>query len=116
MILIVDDSEMIIEYVRAMLEENNMSDIFSARSAKEAFELIQDNVPEIILLDIQMPGMTGVEALPIIKKKCPDAKVIMLTNNAEPYYKEVCERLGADYFADKSVDFDRIPEIISAIQ
>jgi DNA-binding NarL/FixJ family response regulator len=55
-----------------------------------------------------MPKANGLNLLITLKQRYPKMKVIMLTNLAEPQYRNTCKAFGADYFFDKSVDFDRI--------
>ncbi|HQW23997.1 MAG TPA: response regulator, partial [Bacteroidia bacterium] len=70
--------------------------------------------PDVIILDIKIPGKSGVEVLPELKTKSY-AKVIMLTNYSDAYYKNLCMKLGAEYFLDKSNEFEKINEILMSI-
>jgi DNA-binding NarL/FixJ family response regulator len=117
MVLIIDDSYLIIERLTDMLSElENIGDILHALNASEATEIIEARTPDIILLDINLPDTNGVELLRIIKEKYPGIIVIMLTNQANDYYRQLCLKLGADYFADKSKDFELLPGIITSIE
>lgn len=86
-----------------------------ATNAFEAYEMISAEPPHLILLDINMRGKNGVELLKEIKLKYPAIKVMMVTNQSVDYYKPICKELGADYFIDKSTEFELIPEIIEAL-
>jgi DNA-binding NarL/FixJ family response regulator len=68
----------------------------------------------MVLLDINLPDKSGIELLRKIKKEYKKMKVFMITNQANDYYKEICKKLGADHFFDKSKDFNLIPDLISA--
>jgi len=114
-ILIVDDSPMIVQRITEMLEElGNPGVIAKAGSYSEAIQFINNNHPDILLLDINLPDKSGIEILRIRKEKDPSVKVIMITNQANEYYKKLCFRLGADYFIDKSKEFEKIAGIIAA--
>jgi len=114
-ILIVDDSPMIVQRITEMLEElGNPGIISKAGSYSEAIQFINNNHPDILLLDINLPDKSGIEILRISKEKDPSVKVIMITNQANEYYKKLCFRLGADYFIDKSKEFEKIAGIIAA--
>ncbi len=69
---------------------------------------------QILLLDINMPGKSGIELLRSIKEQTPETEVIMLTNHSEAFYREQCKELGARYFLDKSNDFLQVPDIVNA--
>jgi len=114
-VLIVDDSILILERMISMLAEiGNIQFIVHARSYNEAIELLEGVTPDLALLDIHLPGKNGIELLRTIKEKYRDVIVFMITNYANDYYRNQCKILGADYFFDKSKDFNLIPEFISA--
>jgi DNA-binding NarL/FixJ family response regulator len=68
----------------------------------------------ILLLDINMPGKSGIELLRFIREQMADMEVIMLTNHSEVFYREQCKELGARFFLDKSNDFLQVPDIVNA--
>lgn len=116
MVLIIDDSYLIIERLTDMLRElEAIGDITHALSGMDAMEILESRTPDVILLDINLPDTNGVELLRIIKEKYPGIIIIMLTNQANDYYRQLCMKMGADYFADKSEDFELIPGIISSL-
>jgi DNA-binding NarL/FixJ family response regulator len=114
-ILIVDDSILILERMLLMLEElDNIQFVVHAGSYNDAIELLNGVSPDLVLLDIHLPDKSGIELLRTIKENYQNIKVFMVTNNSNEYYRKQCKTLGAEYFFDKSKDFDLIPEIISA--
>ena len=116
-ILIVDDSPIIVKHLTDMLNElGNPGLIKNAGSYSDAIQLINQTNPSILLLDINLPDKSGIEILRISKEKNPAAKVIMITNQANEYYKKLCVSLGADYFIDKSKEFEKIPDIIATLE
>ena len=116
-ILIVDDSALIVKRLTDMLSELEGLDwIKSADNYKDAVQLIETAKPGILLLDINLPHKSGIDILRISKEQTPSIKVIMITNQANDYYRKLCMLLGADYFIDKSKEFEQIAGIISAIR
>jgi len=116
-ILIVDDSSIIIKRVTGIIKDlNNAGTILHAANYTKAVQLINEFAPRIILLDIHLPGKSGVEILRHVKEKQLPITVIMLTNQSEEYYKTLCKEIGADYFVDKSSGFEEIPGIIHSIR
>jgi DNA-binding NarL/FixJ family response regulator len=116
-ILTVEDSTVIAERLKAMLTEiDNISFLGNASNIAEAIYLINQQEPDVIILDIHlkydMPKANGIDLLIMLKESYKNVKVIMLTNLNLPQYKKTCIELGADYFMDKSNDFEKIPELI----
>jgi len=115
-ILIVDDSPIIVKRITEMLlEMGNPVFITNAGNYAEAVQFINNSRPDILLLDINLPDKSGIDILRTGKEKNPSLKVIMITNQANEYYRRLCLKLGADYFIDKSKEFEKIAEIITGI-
>jgi len=68
----------------------------------------------VVLLDINLPDKSGIELLRLIQERHPETAVLMISNNADQYYRNICKKLGARYFLDKSTDIDLIPSILSS--
>ena len=114
-VLIVEDSLMIIKRILSMVEEvKNVKLVIHAANYKESIKMLKEIEADIVLLDINLPDKSGVELLKEIKSHRPLIKVIMFTNHASEDYRNLCLGMGADYFLDKSNDFDKIPEAIAA--
>ena len=88
-------------------------DISVAANFDEACEALSLENPEIVLLDINLPGKNGIEILKIIRKNNNECEVIMISNHADEYYREQCRELGAKHFLDKSSEFGMVPSIIN---
>jgi DNA-binding NarL/FixJ family response regulator len=125
-VLVVDDAKVVRERLVEMLAEvAKVGAIHQAWSVRSAMELIRLTEPEIVVLDIHLPdpenrssSTNGIDVLLKIKEQKgndPLPKVIMLTNLTYPQYRRLCARYGADYFLDKSSDFERLPEVISEL-
>jgi DNA-binding NarL/FixJ family response regulator len=116
MIFIVDDSKALRERLVTMLSEiEGIEVIGQASNAADAIAGIQNLKPRVVILDIQMPGGNGIEVLKTIKQNSYAPLVIILTNHPYPQYREKCMALGADYFLDKTRDFDKLTEIFKSL-
>ena len=96
-ILIVDDQQVVRKGIRLMLsEENDFNIIGEAENGQQAIEKVKENLPDIVLMDIKMPKMDGIEATRLITSNFPDVHVIMFTLYDE-YLKESIEAGAAGY-------------------
>jgi two-component system response regulator DevR len=115
-ILIVDDSPLVAPRIKSLLENIDLSVVIGeSNSAEEALELMKEVVPDVVLLDINLPGKSGVALLTEIKHTYPNVMVIVFTNHADDHYRAVCKELGADYFFDKSSEFEMLPEALNEL-
>lgn len=112
-VFIVDDSRLVRERLVDLLSEvPDVVIVGQAGAATEAIRAIQMARPKVVVLDISMPGGSGLLVLEEIKKSSPPPVVIMLTNFANDPYKQRCLGLGAEYFFDKSTEFDKVKEVL----
>lgn len=115
-ILIVDDTEIVLERLFEMIAElESVDSVLKSNSYIQTVDLIKKQEPDVILLDLQLPGKNGIELLKFVKRHHPAVKTIIVTNSASAFYRELCKSLGADYFIDKSTEFEKIPGIIEGI-
>jgi DNA-binding NarL/FixJ family response regulator len=115
-VLIVDDSKIVCKGLQQMLI--NIADVEivgQANNAQDAIQSISESKPDVVILDIRMPGKSGIEVLKDIRDKKLPIRVIMLTNYPYPQYRKKCEELGADYFFDKVTEIEEIPTVIEAL-
>jgi DNA-binding response OmpR family regulator len=106
-ILVVDDEVQITEFLKDYLEEHGYTaDV--ADSGAAAIEKTVSYAPDLILLDIQMPKMSGLEALREIRKIAPQVKIIMLTGEKAPEIIESVARLGANHYMTKPIQLDEL--------
>lgn len=117
-VLLIDDTVMILQHLKTILAEvKDISSTESVTSAEEALVLLDGYQPDVMVLDINMPGMSGIEMLRRLHlRSMIKPVVIMLTNNTFAGYRDECMRLGADYFLDKSRDFLLIPSIVEKVK
>ncbi|MBI2518200.1 MAG: response regulator [Opitutae bacterium] len=104
--LLVDDEAYFQRFVGQVLSRSINCLVVGARNGREAIQRCQTSQPDLILLDINMPVMSGVEALPPIRALLPGTPIVMLTSVAEEEVVEKCVRLGASYFIRKDIRSD----------
>ena len=115
-ILIVDDSEIIADRLTNMLKNSeNVGRIAQASDYASAVSQLAQKPVVIALLDINLPGRNGIVLLQFIKTVYPSTIVIMITNQSGEYYQKICRQMGADYFIDKSSQFDQVLSVISSL-
>ena len=96
-----------------MADIENISFVVHAASYKEGFEVLSRLTPDLVLLDINLPDKSGIELLRVIKERQLEIAVLMISNNTGSYYRDICKKLGAQYFLDKSTDIDLIPTVLA---
>ena len=112
-VLIVENSPVVAGRIVNVLNEiEDIMIVGEAMNSKEAIIITQIMSPDVILLDISIPGKSGIHVLKEIKELNPETKVIVLTNYSESYYRNICMDLGADYFFDKSTEFEKVPDVL----
>lgn len=115
-ILIVDDNMNFVDRMINLLEDaDNIGYINVGGNYDEARRLLDTEDPDVVLLDINLPGKNGIELLKLIRQDRRTCEVIMITNHADEYYRQQCRDLGARHFLDKSNDFGLVPGIIKEV-
>ena len=106
-LLLVDDEE---EFVKALSQRIKMRQIKSdvALNGEKALEMVENEVPDVIVLDIRMPGIDGLEVLRRVKRDYGDVQVIILTGHGTDKEMEEAKRLGAYDVYKKPVDIDTL--------
>jgi DNA-binding NtrC family response regulator len=102
-ILLVDDEE---DYIRTMAERLEMRDLGSdvALTGEEALAMLEEELPDVMVLDLKMPGIGGLEVLEAVKNKYPKVQVIILTGHGSDKEEAIALRLGAFAYFQKPVD------------
>jgi DNA-binding NarL/FixJ family response regulator len=114
-ILIVDDSALIIEKMIRMLQDlDNIRIVFQASNYAEAITIIRETEPDIVIMDIFLQDHIGIDLLKFVQGKYGDIEIVVLTNHVGEHYRDICKKMGAHHFLDKSSDFDLIPKMIHA--
>jgi DNA-binding NarL/FixJ family response regulator len=100
--MLVEDSSSFRQLVKVTLQDEFPSmDIIEAADGVEAFQKIDSHPPNLIFMDIGLPGANGLELTRKIKADYPDVIVIILTTHDSPEYREAANRYEADYFFSK---------------
>ena len=113
-ILIVDDSPSFRKGIKALLEiQPDMQVAGVAPDGQEALDLISTLSPDLVLLDAQMPGKTGIEVAPEMKSLCPETKIIMMT--LYPDYRSRAVEAGVDAFLTKGIPPEHLLTVIRGV-
>lgn len=115
-VFIVDDSACVLERLVTLLSElAEIEVIGQAKDASEAEKSILKLKPDVVVLDIRLPGGNGIGVLESIKKYKPAPVVIMFTNYPYPQYRQKCLAVGADFFFEKSTEFEKVSEVLKKL-
>jgi two-component system chemotaxis response regulator CheY len=115
-ILIVDDNLNFVNRMIGLIKElNPVEYIQIAENYDEACRYLADDIPDVALLDINLPGKNGLAVLKKVKESAPACNVIMITNHADEYYRTQCREMGAGHFLDKTIEFSRVPHILKEL-
>ncbi len=106
-ILIVDDEKDIREALTGVLADEGFA-VITAASAEEALDGLAVSLPDLILLDIWLPGMDGIDALKKIKSTYPDVQIIMISGHANIETAVKATKLGAYDFIEKPISLDKV--------
>ena len=112
-ILLVDDEKDFVEMLSLRLQEGG-DKVKCAYNGKECLKALGENDIDVVLLDIKMPGMDGIEALKVIKKKFPITEVIMLTGHGTTETAVEGMKLGAFDYLLKPANFNELYQKLKA--
>lgn len=110
-VLLVDDER---EFVQTLSERLQMRDMGSAVAydGKSALDLVRDDEPEVMIIDLKMPGIDGMEILKEVKQTRPEIEVIVLTGHGSEKDRKKCMDLGAFAYMQKPVDINLLSETL----
>jgi len=110
-VLLVDDEQ---EFVQTLSERLLMRDMGSAVAydGESALNMIAEDEPEVMILDLKMPGIDGIEVLRRVKESRPEIEVIILTGHGSEADRETCMNLGAFAYLQKPVDIEILSETL----
>jgi len=113
-VLLADDSALILERLKEMLSIYEQAEIVaSLKNGAETLEALKTLKPDLAIVDIKMPGLSGLEILNEIRKEDKTIKFIILTFYASDYYRQLAIQSGADYFFNKADDFEKISLVVA---
>ena len=104
-VLLVDDEE---KFVKTLAERMQIRDVGSdiALNGEQALKQVENQAPDVMVLDLKMPGMDGMEVLRRIRKAYPEVQVIMLTGHGTEKDEKEARKLGAFEYLQKPVEID----------
>ncbi len=112
-LFIADDSEILrVRLVDMLSEIEGIEIIGQAQESLDTIESIQKLNPEVVILDIRMSRINCIKVLEAIKKDDQSPTVIIFTNYPYPQYRKRCMDLGADFFFDKSTEFEKLVDTV----
>ncbi len=112
-VFVVDDSSLVRERLVALLSAvDGVQVVGTADNAEAGIAGIAEAAPDVAILDIRMPEGSGISVLEAIKRQGECPVVIMLTNYPYPQYRRRCLEAGADYFFDKSSEFQKVTDVL----
>ncbi len=114
-VLLVDDHPLVLYGLKNLVETRGMDVVGTASDGREAVELARQLRPELILMDVQMPELSGLEATARIKAEMPDTEVVMLTVSASDDDLFEAVRSGASGYLLKSLEADEFLSLLSKI-
>lgn len=116
-ILLADDHQIVRTGIRQMLEsEANFSVVGEAASGEEALELAASLQPDIVLMDMRMPGIGGLEATSRMERRSPNSRVIALTACADDPYPNLMLKAGARAFVTKDSGMDELVQAVREVR
>jgi DNA-binding response OmpR family regulator len=112
-VLMVDDEE---DFVRTLDERMKMRNLDSnvALSGEQALEILEKEVPDVMLLDLKMPGMDGMEVLKRAREAFPGVQVVMLTGHGSEQDEAEARRLGVFEYLRKPVPIENLMKVLKA--
>ena len=115
-ILIVDDHEVVRDGLKNILTSlENISIAGEAGNGEDAVKMYATLKPDIVIMDISMPGMNGIEATRVIKEKDPDARILILTMHDNQEYLNQIIRSGAKGFILKNTDKEELLDAVKTV-
>lgn len=105
-IMVVDDSPFASKQIKDIVEDNGYEVIGYAKDGEEAIELYKELKPDIVILDIIMPGLNGLETAKILKKQDPAVKILMLSSLCDAGTMEEVKSIGVKHLIPKPLEAD----------
>ncbi len=111
-VLLVDDEKEYVETLSERLVTRNVGS-YAVFDGQEALEFIDGDQPDVMVLDLKMPGINGIEVLKQTKKSNPNIEVIILTGHGSEADRETCMNLGAFAYLQKPADIEKLSSTIA---
>jgi DNA-binding NarL/FixJ family response regulator len=114
--VVIDDSPVFLRSLCSFLSEHEAVQVVgSGGSAQEAFRLVEKEPPDLVLIDLQMPGMNGLEATALLRHRYPEMRVIMVTMYDTPELRQASQDSGALGFVSKGRLRQDLPALLDEV-
>lgn len=114
-VFVVDDSVFILEQIKDTLEDSAFEVVGYAKDGESAIKIYDKINPDIVTLDIIMPGMDGIETAQEILEKWPDAKIIMMSSLGDDEIIEQAKEIGIENFICKPFEEEYLIKLLTKI-
>ena len=115
-ILIVEDHALTrFALLTSLSDEDFAGEIFEAENANKAYEILENNKVDVVLMDLGLPVIDGVEASSFIKKKYPDIKIIVITSHNMDKEVEECLKAGISAYCSKDIEPNKLISLIKDV-
>ncbi len=114
-VVIIDDTEDLRDLLKLALSRGGFDIVAEAGDGKEGIEVVRDSRPDIILVDLAMPVMDGIEALPSLRRLCPEAKIVVLSGFGAQQMSARALAAGADGYVQKGAPLNSILQYVRDI-
>lgn len=112
-VLLIDDSAVVRSRLVRLLEDLGDVLVDEVDDAPDALAIFRRQRPDAVILDIRLRSGSGLDVLLDIKREPSPPLVIMLTNHASDHHRRWCEEHGADFFFDKTREFEKVLDVLS---
>lgn len=114
--VVVDDSSSYLDLVCSLLERENLVEIAGrANDGAEALQVVAKLHPKLVLMDVNMPRMNGLEAAALLTEHSPGTKIVLMSADESPCLREACHECGADAFIPKTRFIEEFPMVLGEI-
>lgn len=115
-VVLVDDSAVVRDHLAALLATlEGVEVVGRASDAATGESLIQQLKPDVLVLDIGLPGESGIDLLKRLRPEIASLVIIMFTAYSDPYSRRVCAEAGADYLFDKALEIEGLVEALRTL-
>jgi len=114
-VFVAEDSPLIRDrLVEMLVEVDGVTVVGAVETPEDAIAGIVRTNPDYVVLDYQLKGGTAVDVLRAVHPQLPATVFLVLTNHANPQYRRICLEAGASFFFDKSLEFDKVKDVVAA--
>lgn len=108
-LLVVDDSELIRSRLVGLLQDiPGLATIDTADTLAQTLRSVEQRRPSVVILDMHLPDGNALQIIPVLKQLVPRMQIVMLTNDTSEFNRTKCLQAGADWFFDKSTEFEKV--------